>query len=40
MIPTANAKPIWARFMDLETNEPFFCDRDGIKKKSLDQIGE
>ncbi|WP_239452975.1 pectate lyase [Flavobacterium tistrianum] len=39
MIPTANAKPIWARFMDLETNEPFFCDRDGIKKKSLDQIG-
>lgn len=39
MIPVANAKPIWARFMDLETNEPFFCDRDGIKKKSLDQIG-
>ncbi|RYJ36565.1 Pectate lyase [Flavobacterium anhuiense] len=39
MIPTVNAKPIWARFMDLETNEPFFCDRDGIKKKSLDQIG-
>ena len=39
MIPTANAKPIWARFMDLETNEPFFCDRDGIKKKALDQIG-
>lgn len=39
MIPTTNAKPIWARFMDLETNEPFFCDRDGIRKKSLDQIG-
>jgi len=39
MIPTKNAKPIWARFMDLETNEPFFCDRDGIRKKSLDQIG-
>lgn len=39
MIPATNAKPIWARFMDLETNEPFFCDRDGIKKKSLDQIG-
>ncbi|WP_095930783.1 pectate lyase [Flavobacterium sp. ACN2] len=39
MIPAVNAKPIWARFMDLETNEPFFCDRDGIKKKSLDQIG-
>lgn len=39
MIPTTNANPIWARFMDLETNEPFFCDRDGIRKKSLDQIG-
>lgn len=39
MIPVENASPIWARFMDLETNEPFFCDRDGIRKKSLDQIG-
>ncbi|WP_433812432.1 pectate lyase [Flavobacterium johnsoniae] len=39
MIPVVNAGPIWARFMDLETNEPFFCDRDGIKKKSIDQIG-
>lgn len=39
MIPAENAGPIWARFMDLETNEPFFCDRDGIKKKSIDQIG-
>ncbi|KUJ63569.1 pectate lyase [Flavobacteriaceae bacterium CRH] len=39
MIPTVNAAPIWARFMDLETNEPFFCDRDGIRKKSLNEIG-
>jgi pectinesterase len=39
MIPAVNATPIWARFMNLETNEPFFCDRDGIPKKSLDQIG-
>lgn len=39
MIPVTNGSPIWARFMDLETNEPFFCDRDGIRKKSLDQIG-
>ncbi|MEN2398842.1 pectate lyase [Flavobacterium sp. MC2016-06] len=39
MIMVQNGAPIWARFMDLETNEPFFCDRDGIKKKSLDQIG-
>ncbi|MFH6942911.1 pectate lyase [Flavobacterium sp. FlaQc-50] len=39
MIVTSNGAPIWARFMELDTNEPFFCDRDGIKKKSLDQIG-
>jgi pectinesterase len=39
MIVIQNAAPIWARFMDLDTNEPFFCDRDGIKKKSLDEIG-
>jgi len=39
MIVTQNAAPIWARFMDLDTNEPFFCDRDGIKKKTLDEIG-
>ncbi|MEP6930439.1 MAG: pectate lyase [Flavobacterium sp.] len=39
MIVTPNASPIWARFMELDTNEPFFCDRDGIKKKSLEEIG-
>jgi PelA/Pel-15E family pectate lyase len=31
--------PIWARFYDLETNKPFFSDRDGIKKSSLFEIG-
>jgi PelA/Pel-15E family pectate lyase len=30
---------MWARFYDLETNQPFFCDRDGIKKKTLAEIG-
>ncbi|GGK10407.1 hypothetical protein GCM10007962_00700 [Yeosuana aromativorans] len=33
------APPIWARFMELDDNKPFFCDRDGIKKYSLDEIG-
>lgn len=33
------AGDLWARFYDLETGEPFFCDRDGIKKKSLEEIG-
>jgi len=30
---------MWARFYDLETNLPFFCDRDGFKLKSLAEIG-
>jgi PelA/Pel-15E family pectate lyase len=29
---------MWARFMDLETNEPFFCGRDGVKKKTLAEV--
>ena len=33
------ALPVWARFMDLEDNTPFFCDRDGIKKTSIMDIG-
>jgi PelA/Pel-15E family pectate lyase len=33
------APPIWARFYDLETGKPFFCDRDGIKKNMLAEIG-
>jgi PelA/Pel-15E family pectate lyase len=33
------AGDLWARFYDLETAKPFFCDRDGIKKDSLSEIG-
>lgn len=40
MIPDESAPAIWARFMELEDNTPFFCDRDGIKKASLLEIGE
>lgn len=29
---------IWARFYDIETNKPFFCGRDGIKKWNLVEI--
>lgn len=34
-----NAGDLWARFYDLETEEPYVCDRDGIKKKTLEEIG-
>ncbi|SHL31473.1 pectinesterase [Flavobacterium flevense] len=40
MVVDADAPPIWARFMELDDNRPFFCDRDGIKKYSLTEIGE
>ena len=30
---------IWARYYDIETNKPFFCDRDGVKKYSIQDIG-
>lgn len=39
MIPDANAPAIWARFMELDNNKPFFSDRDGIKKYALSEIG-
>ncbi|WP_299097352.1 pectate lyase [uncultured Winogradskyella sp.] len=40
MIPDENAPAIWARFMELEDNTPFFCDRDGVKKTTLAEIGD
>lgn len=40
MIPDANALPIWARFMELDNNKPFFSDRDGVKKGTLAEVGD
>jgi len=31
--------PLWARYYDLERCEPFVCDRDGIPRRRLEQIG-
>ena len=39
VIQDADAPPLWARFMELDDNTPFFCDRDGIKKYALSEIG-
>ena len=33
------AEPIWARFYDLKYCEPFVCDRDGLPRRHLYQIG-
>jgi PelA/Pel-15E family pectate lyase len=34
----AAAQPLWARFYDIETNRPFYCGRDGVKKWSLGEV--
>lgn len=39
VVADPNAPPLWARFYDLETGKPFFCDRDGIKRNALADIG-
>jgi PelA/Pel-15E family pectate lyase len=33
------APGMWARYYEIGTNKPFFCDRDGIKKYSISEIG-
>lgn len=39
LVSDAQAPPLLARFYDLETEKPFFSDRDGVKKASLAEIG-
>lgn len=38
VVEDADAPTLWARFYDLETEKPYFCSRDGIKKDSLAEI--
>lgn len=39
LVQDSQAKPLWARFYDLENGKPFFCDRDGQPKRSMEEIG-
>ncbi|MBR6841636.1 MAG: pectate lyase [Prevotella sp.] len=39
LVKDAAAQPMWARFYDLELCEPFVCDRDGVPRRHLEQIG-
>ena len=39
MVPDPKAPALWARFYDLKTGQPFVCDRDGIPKPKLADIG-
>jgi PelA/Pel-15E family pectate lyase len=39
VVKDENAEPLWARFYDLDKAEPMFCDRDGVPRKTLAEIG-
>ncbi len=39
LVEDSTASPLWARYYDLEKGEPFFCDRDGQPKRSIQEIG-
>lgn len=39
IVSDPKAGDMWARFYDIDTQEPYVCDRDGIKKKTLEEIG-
>ena len=39
MISDTQAPALWARFYDLKTSTPYVCDRDGIPKATLAEIG-
>ncbi len=39
VIEDPTAPPVWARFYELETGRPMFCDRDGVIKYALKDIG-
>ncbi|MDE6057338.1 MAG: pectate lyase, partial [Muribaculaceae bacterium] len=39
LVADPEAGPLWGRFYDLENCEIYVCDRDGIPRKSLEEIG-
>ncbi len=40
VVRDSSSPPLWARFYDLKSGKPFFCDRDGIPKASIAEIGD
>ena len=38
IVKDGNASPMWARFYDIKTNDPIFCSRDGVPRKTLAEI--
>ncbi|UPQ78833.1 pectate lyase [Flavobacterium azooxidireducens] len=40
VVESPDAEPLWARFMEMNDNRPFFCDRNGKKKYNLSEISQ
>lgn len=38
LVEDADASLLWARFYDLDTELPFFCSRDGVKRTTVEEI--
>ena len=39
LVEDPSAPPMWGRFYDLKWCEPYVCDRDGIARRRLEEIG-
>lgn len=39
VVADTSAPSVWARFYDIDTAEPYFCDRDGVEKSTIAEIG-
>lgn len=39
VVKDPSAPPLWARFYEIGSNRPIFCDRDGVVKYDLSEIG-
>lgn len=39
LVSAPGAPRLWARYYDLETQQPYYCDRDGIPQLRLENIG-
>jgi len=39
LVEDSTAEPLWGRFYDLKHCEPYVCDRDGLPRRRLEDIG-
>ncbi len=40
VVKDASAPPLWARFYEIKSNRPIFCNRDGVIRYDLAEIGK